>query len=162
MCGVLIIIAAGIIPEYFSIVRLDQQINNIQYQIEEQKKLHTIHKMLQSRTHTEDGRTLPFPKKNFLLRTQMDDVPATFREIAKKANLDIVSASPDLNFLGSEARFLPITTTMRGDFFNFRKFLISLGELPSLERIEEIQIQQREDTMEFKIRVWMVLAQGAG
>jgi hypothetical protein len=162
MSGVLIIFAAGIIPEYFSSVRLDQQIKNIQFQIEEQKRLYPIHQMLQSKTHTEDGRTLPFPKKNFLSRTQMDVVPATFREIAKKANLDIVSASPDLNFLGTESRFLPINATMRGDFFNFRKFLISLGEVSYLERIEEIQIQQNEDTMEFKIKVWLVLAQKAG
>ena len=162
VCGVLIIFAAGIIPEYFSSVRLDEQIKNIQFQREEQKRLHPIHQMLQSRKHTEDGRTLPFPKKNFLLRTKMDDVAATFREIAKRANLDVVSASPDLNFLGGESRFLPMHATMRGDFFNFRKFLISLGEVSYLERIEEIQIQQNEDTMEFKLKVWLVLAQGAG
>lgn len=158
LCGVLIIFAAGIIPEYFSSVRLDQQIKSIQFQIEEQKRLYPIHQMLQNTTHTKDGRTLPIPKKNFLSRTQMDAVPETFREIAKKANLDIVSASPDLNYLGSESRFLPINAVIRGDFFNFRKFLISLGEIPSLERIEEIQIQQNEDTMELKMKMWLIVS----
>jgi hypothetical protein len=88
----------------------------------------------------------------------MDAISATFREIAKKANIDIVSASPDLNFLGSESRFLPINAIIRGDYFNFRKFLIGLGEVPYLERIEEIQIQQNEDTMEFKIKVWLAVS----
>jgi len=158
LCGVLIIFAAGIIPEYFSSVRLDQQIKSIQFQIEEQKRLYPIHQMLQNITHTKDGKTLPIPKKNFLARTQMDAVPETFREIAKKANLDIVSASPDLNFVGSESRFLPINAVIRGDFFNFRKFLISLGEIPYLERIEEIQIQQNEDTMELKMKMWLIVS----
>ena len=158
VCGVLIIFAAGIIPEYFSSVRLDQQIKSIQFQIEEQKRLYPIHQMMQNKTHTKDGRTLPLPKKNFLSRTQIEAVPATFREIAKKANLDIVSASPDLNFVGSESRFLPINAIIRGDFFNFRKFLIGLGEVPYLERIEEIHIQQSEDTMELKMKMWLIVS----
>ena len=158
LCGVLIIFAAGIIPEYFSSARLDQQIKSIQFQIEEQKRLYPIHQILQDKTHKKDGRTLPFPKKNFLSRTQMDAVPETFREIAKKANLDIVSASPDLNNLGSESSFLPINAVIRGDFFNFRKFLIGLGEIPYLERIEEIQIQQNEDTMELKMKMWLIVS----
>lgn len=156
--GVLIIFVAGIIPEYFSSVRLDQQIKNIQFQIEEQKKLYPLYHMLQNRSHKEDARNLPFPKRNVLSRTEMDSVPAAFREIAKKANLDMISVSPDLNFLGSESRGLPVNAVMRGDFFNFRKFLIGLGEVPYLERIEEIHVQQNEDTMEFKIKVWLALA----
>lgn len=158
LCGMLIIFAAGIIPEYFSSVSLDQQIKSIQFQIEEQKRLYPIHQVLQDTTHKKDGRTLPFPKKIFLLRTQMDAFPETFREIAKRANLDVVSASPDLNNLGSESRFLPINAIIRGDFFNFRKFLIGLGEVPYLERIEEIQIQQNEDTMELKMKMWLIVS----
>lgn len=158
LCGVLIIVTVGIIPEYFSSVRLDQQIKSMQFQIEEQKNLYPIYHMLKNKTHIKDARILPFPKKVPLSRAQIDTVPATVREIAKKANIDMVSASPDLNFLGSESRFLPINAIMRGDFFNFRKFLIGLGEVPFLERIEEIQIQQNEDTMEFKMKMWLVVS----
>jgi hypothetical protein len=158
LCGVLIIVVAGIIPEYFSLVRLDQQIKNIQFQIEEHKTLHPIYHMLQNKTHAKDARILPFPKKIPLSRAQMDAVPATFREIAKKANIDMVSASPDLNLLGTDSRFLPINATIRGDFFSFRKFLIGLGEVPYMERIEEIQIQQNEDTMEFRMKVWLAVS----
>jgi len=157
LSGVLIIFVAGIIPEYFSLVRLEQQMKSIQFQIEEQKSLYPIYHMLQNKTHTKEVRILPFPKKIPLSRAEMDAISATFREIAKKANIDIVSASPDLNFLGSESRFLPINAIIRGDFFNFRKFLIGLGEVPYLERIEEIQIQQNEDTMEFKMKVWLAV-----
>lgn len=158
LSGVLILFVAGIIPEYFSSVRLDQQIKNIQFQIEEQKILHPVYHTLQNKTHTKDVRILPFPKKTPLSRAQVDAVPVKFSEIAKRANIDIVSASPDLNFLGSESKFFPINAIIRGDFFNFRKFLIGLGEVPYMERIEEIHIQQNEDTMEFKMKVWLIVS----
>jgi len=155
---VLILFIAGIIPEYFSLARLDQQIRSIQFQIEEHKNLYPIYQMFQNKTSTQDPRSLPFPQRIPLTRTQMDDIPATFREIAKKANVDMVSASPDLNSLGGESGFLPIIAVIKGDFFNFRKFLIGLGEVPCLDRIEEIQIHQNEDAMEFNVKVWLVLS----
>lgn len=158
LSGVLIIFAAGIIPEYFSSARLDHQINNVQFQIEEQKNLYPIYDMLKDKKHAKDSRILAIPKKYPVSRAQVDTVPATIGEIAKKVNLDVVSASPDLNFLGSESRFLPMNVIIRGDFFNFRKFLLGLGEVAFLERIEEIQIQQNEDTMEFKMRMWIVVS----
>jgi len=156
--GVLIIFVAGIIPEYFSSVRLDQQIKNIQFQIDEHKKLYPIYHTLQKKAHTKDAGILPFPKKTPLSKARIDTVPATFRDIANKANVDMVSASPDLNLLGTDSRFLQINATIRGDFFNFRKFLIGLGEVPYMERIEEIQIQQNDDTMEFRMKVRLAVS----
>ena len=158
LCVMLLIVIAGIIPEYLSSARLDQQIKSLQFQIEEQKSLGPVYQMLKNKTHTKDVMILPLPQKNPLSRTQVDAVPLTFREIARKANVDIISASPDLNFLGKDLRLLPIHTVVRGDFFNFRKFFIGLGEVPALERIEEIQIQQHEDTMEFKMKVWLAVS----
>jgi len=155
---ILFIILVGIIPKQFSLMRLDQKIKSIQFQIEEQKSLYPIYQDLQKRTRARDSKALPSPLKSPLLRTQLDIIPATFREIARKANLDMVSASPDLNSLSSESKLLLINVVIKGNFFNFRKFLIGLGEVPYLERVEEIQIQQNEDTMELKMKVWLALA----
>jgi hypothetical protein len=158
LSGILFIVLVGIIPKQFSLARLDQQIKSIQFQLEEQKSLYPIYQDLQKRTQAGDSKVLPSPARSALLRTQFNAIPATFREIARKANLDMVSASPDLNSLSSESRLLQVNAVIRGNYFNFRKFLIGLGEVPYLERIEEIQIQQNEDTMEFKMKIWLALA----
>jgi len=158
LTGVLIIIIGGIVPNHFSLSRLDEQIKNIQFQNEEQKRLYPIYEIMQKRTRVKESGILPSPARVPLLRTQIDAIPATFRDIAKKAHVDMVSAFPDLNYLNGESRFLLINVIIRGDFFDFRKFLIGLGELPFLQRIEEIQIQQHEDIMEFKMKVWLAIA----
>jgi len=158
LSGILFIVLAGVIPKQLSLARLDQKIKSIQFQIEEQKKLYPIYQDLQKKAQAGDSKALPLPARNALLRTQLDTIPATFREIARKANLDMVSASPDLNSLSGESRLLLVNAVIRGNFFNLRKFLIGLGDMSYLDRIEEIQIQQNEDTMEFKMKIWIALA----
>ena len=155
---ILFIVFAGIVPKQFYLARLDQKIKSIQSQIEEQKRLSPIYLDLQKKAQAGDAKSLPLTMKNALLRTQLDTIPATFRDIAGKANLDLVSATPDLNSLSGDSRLLLVNTVIRGNFFNFRKFLIGLGAVPYLERIEEIQIQQNEDTMDFKVKIWLTLA----
>ena len=158
LSGILFIILVGIIPKQLSLTRLDQRIKSIQFQIEEQKSLYPIYQDLQKITQARDSKVLPSPIRSTLLRTQLNAIPANFREIARKANLDMVSASPDLNSLSGESKTLLVNAVIRGNFFNFRKFLIGLGEVPYLDRIEEIHIQQNEDTMEFKMKIWIAIA----
>lgn len=158
LSGILCIILVGIIPKQLSLTHLDQRIKSIQFQIEEQKSLYPIYQDLQKITQARDSKVLPSPVRSTLLRTQLNAIPANFREIARKANLDMVSASPDLNSLSGESKTLLVNAVIRGNFFNFRKFLIGLGEVPYLDRIEEIHIQQNEDTMEFKMKIWIAIA----
>jgi hypothetical protein len=84
-------------------------------------------------------------------------VPSIIREQAQKAHIDMVAASPDLNALGGEQKLLLVNATLKGDFLNFRKFLIGLGGVPCLEGIEEIRIQQNEDSMEFRMKLWLAI-----
>jgi len=155
---VLIIVCVGIIPQQLSVKNLDQKIKDIQFQIDEQKNLYPIYQVLHKGIQTKDKRKLPSPVKSPLLRTQLDMISTTIKEIARKANLDTILASPDVNSIGYELKFLPVNIVLRGDYFSFRKFLVGLGELPYIERIEEIQIRQNEDTMEFKMKISLSIA----
>ena len=155
---VLIIVFVGIIPQQLSVANLDQKIKNIQFQIDEQKNLYPIYQVLHKGIQTKDKRKLPSHVKSPLLRTELDIILTTIKEIARKANLDNIIASPDVNSIGYELKILPVNIVLRGDFFSFRKFLVGLGELPYIERIEEIQIRQNEDTMEFKMKISLSIA----
>ncbi|MEN6319910.1 MAG: hypothetical protein ABFD82_14295 [Syntrophaceae bacterium] len=155
---VLIIVFVGIIPQQLSVANLDQNIKDIQFQIDEQKNLYPIYHVLHKGIQTKGKRKLPSPVKSPLLRTQLDIISTTIKEIARKANLDTILASPDVNSIGYEPKFLPVNIVLRGDFFSFRKFLVGLGELSYIERIEEIQIRQNEDTMEFKMKILLSIA----
>jgi hypothetical protein len=155
---VLLIVLAGIVPQQMSVKRLDNKIASIQFQIDEQKRLYPYYQMLHAGPQSGRSKVLPFPAMSPLSRTKIDTVPSIIRAEAQKAHIDMVSASPDLYALGGEQRFLLVNATLKGDFLNFRKFLLGLGGVPCLAGIEEISIQQNEDSMEFRMKIWLAMA----
>ena len=153
----LVLLCIGIFIQYLSLTNLDRRVKKIQLEVEEQKGLQSIYQLLKSKGH-KNVKVLPFPAKGKLSRDQIETMPGNFRDIAKKVNMDILYASPDMAYIGPDSRSLLVNVGIRGDFFNFRKFLVGIGELPYLERIEEIQIQENADIMEFKMRIRLVMA----
>ena len=158
LSGLLIIVFAGIIPNYISLAGLDRKIISVQFQLEEQNNLYPIYQLLKNRSQHKALMVLPFPARNRLSREVINLFPTTFKDIAKKAGMGAISISPDLNSLTDDSKFLIVNAVIRGDFFNFRKLLIGLGEVPYLERVEEIQVQQNQDIMEFKMKIRLALA----
>jgi hypothetical protein len=156
--GLLLIILAGIVPQQVAVMRLDNKIAGIQFQIEEQKRLQPYYQMLHAGPQSSRSKVLPFPARTPLSRTKIDTVPSIIREEAQKAHIDMVAASPDLNTLGGDQKSLLVNITLKGDFLNFRRFLIGIGGVPCLESIEEIRIRQNEDSMEFRMKLWLAIA----
>jgi hypothetical protein len=156
--GLLLFILLGIIPLQRYAIGLDREIKDIRFQVEEQKNLLPIYQSLKAKSQAGSGRVLPTPKKSGLSRDLIDMVPPTIRKIATRANMDPLSVTPDVNALAGQPRYLLVHSVVRGEFYDFRRFLIGLGELPYLERIEEIEIQQNPDIMEFKMKIWLALS----
>jgi hypothetical protein len=50
-----------------------------------------------------------------------------------------------------------VNLVLRGDFVNFRNFLIRLGGNPAVQRIEEIVVQQKPDSKEFRLKIWVAI-----
>ena len=158
LAGLLVIVLAGIVPNIISSASLDRKINSVKFQLEEQDKLYPVSQLLKKNAQKKVLTALPFPARDKLSRKLIDLFPATFKDMAKKAGMDVISISPDLNSLSDNSNFLIVNAVIRGDFFNFRKLLINLGEIPYSERVEEIQIQQNRDIMEFKMKIRLALA----
>jgi hypothetical protein len=157
LAGILLFIIAGIIPAQRFSAALDRKTRDLQFQIDEQKSLQPIYQSLKARSQTGTVSVLPTPERNKLSRDLISMVPSTFGRIAKNAAMDTLSVDPDVSSLANQSRYLLVHAVVRGDFFSFRKYLTGLGELPYFERIEEIEIQQNPDIMEFKMKIWLAL-----
>lgn len=157
LIGVLIFILVGIIPAGRSLVELDTQIAGARYKMEEQKALRPLFQSLQGQSEKKESRILPLPEKGKLPQTRIDTIPITFRTAAKVSGMTLVSAIPDLNALTGDAQMLSVNVVLRGDFIRFRKFLIHLGGIPYVNQIEEIMIQGKPDTKEFRLKVWVAV-----
>ena len=155
--GLLFFALAVIYPMHRYVAGMDHEIKTIRYQVEEQKTLQPIYQSLKAKSQAGTGRVLPTPEKSRLARDRITMVPPTLRKIAADANMDPLSVTPDVIALAGQPRHLLVHNVVRGEFYDFRKYLIGLGQLPYLERIEAIEIQQNPDVMEFKMKIWLAL-----
>jgi hypothetical protein len=156
--ALVLFILVGIIPVQRYSAGLDRQIKDLRFQVEEQKNLQPIYQSLKAKSQAGTGRVLPTPEKSRLSRDLIGMVPSTIKKIAANANMDPLSITPDVNALVGQPRYLLVHSVVRGEFYDFRRYLIGLGQLPYLERIEEIEIQQNPDLMEFKMKIWLALS----
>lgn len=155
--SLLLFILAVIVPMQRFGAGLDGTIKDIRYKVEEQRNLQPIYQMLKTRAQTNKPSILPTPAAGKLSRDLVTVVPSTIGRVVKNAEMETVSIAPDVNSLADQSRSLLIRAVIRGNFMNFRKFLIGMGELPYLERFEEIEIQKDQDFMEYRMKIRLAL-----
>ncbi|MDX9822280.1 MAG: hypothetical protein RBT20_10140 [Syntrophales bacterium] len=151
--GVLLFVFAAILPYSRAAKSLDERITVAKKQIQEQESFKAIHDRLQKGLQKQEATVLPLPVRTPLKRTDAGSIPGLIRETAVRSGLDLVSVTPDLNFLAGGAPLLPVAVSLRGDFFRFRNFLSALGAMPYMDRIEEIAVNRGRDAMEYKMRI---------
>lgn len=151
--GILLLVFLGILPAKKSLENLDVRAAEVKYRIEEQKTLAPFYKSLKERTDKQELQFLPLPQKASLPNTKISTIPAMFGDAAKASGLSLLTASPLLSAVGGNTRVLPVNVTLRGSFFNFRKFLINVGGIPYVQHIEEISIQEVPGAREFKLKI---------
>jgi hypothetical protein len=95
------------------------------------------------------------PKRTKISREQTGKFQEEFRKIATKSGIMTVSLTPDLTTLTADSPYILNNAVVKGEFLNFRKMLIELGNVPYLDSIDEIIIQQYTDATEYKIKIWI-------
>jgi len=160
ICGgiIIIIVLLGIIPLYRYNANRSQEVINIRNQIDEQKGLAGTYQLLQSASEKKIVYTLPNPAKTKLFRQDVDKFQDTFRVEAGKAGMMTISLMPDVKSTAVGSKNILYDATLKGEFANFRRLLIGLGALPYIDQIDEMNIKQNSDSMEFKIKIWISLA----
>jgi hypothetical protein len=157
LAGIAIFILAGILPNSWTIAELVNQARDARFRLEETRTLHPVQKSLLDKSAKKESKILPLPEKGRLSRTEIDTLPITFGALAKTSGLSLISAIPNLSALTGDASALSVNVVLRGDFVNFRKFLIQLGGNASVQQIEEITLQQRPDSKEFRLKIWVAV-----
>ena len=160
MCalGVLAFIAIGPYQSQRSLGALDMEITKIRGNIEEQKALSPVYKDLLGKLQIKGSDILLSLIKSKLPQDKTEEIPVIFGEIAKKCGLEAVSMIPDVKSLADGSGLLLVNAVIRGNFFDFRKFLIELGKVPYLEHIEEIHIEQAMEGRELRLKIWLALS----
>lgn len=154
--GIIVFILIGPYMSERSLVKMDMEIKKLQIQREKQQLLYPIHQKLVRKLQIEPKK-LPFPAKSKFPRAKTEKISSIFCEIAQNSNLETVSIIPDVKSIANGFDLFLVNLLVKGDFFDFRKFLIELGENPYLHYIEEIKIQQVPGGKEFRLKIWLAL-----
>ena len=157
LIGILIFVSLGIIPAGRSLVKLDKRIDDARNQLERQKTLIPLFQSLQGQSEKKESQILPLPEQGKLPQNRIETLPVTFNTAAKVSGMTLVSALPNLNALTGDAQFLQVDALLRGNFIQFRKFLVQIGALPYVHHIEEITIQAKADMKEFRVKIWVAV-----
>ena len=157
LTGILIFVLWGIIPAYLTLAELDAKAASISQRIEEQKVLLPFYKTLMSEGEKKESTVLPLPEKGMLAQTKIGTLPVNLSAVVKMSGMTLVSATPNVAALTGDARFISVNLILRGNFINFRKFLIHLGGIPYLDHIEEIVIQGKADAKEYRLMLWVAI-----
>ena len=158
VAGSLLVIGIGIYSSKKFSETKDREIKAIFCQIENQKIILPVYRELLQKMRVEESGILPFPDKVRLPKDKIEEIPTIFKEIAKKSNLESISIIPDVMSLDRNLGLLLVNASLKGSFFDFRKFLVNLGEMSYLEHIERIDITRTIEGKEFRLKVWVALS----
>lgn len=154
---IFLFVLVGIFPLYHYNSNLIEKNKELKNQIEEQKELKPVYLDLLKTLNNKDLRNFPNPEKKTIPRGEAGKFQDDVRTVAGMAGLITVSLRPDLSTLNGSSTSLLQNVVLKGEFSNFRKMLIGLGAIPYLDRIEEINILQNSDSMEFRMKIWIAI-----
>ncbi|MFC1579623.1 hypothetical protein ACFL4N_01785 [Thermodesulfobacteriota bacterium] len=100
---------------------------------------------------------LPFPRQGKLAMHETERLSSLFDTMARKSRLTLIDAIPDIQSLDQGSESLSVDILLRGDFPDLHSFLLALGGVPPLQRVEEIRIRSSEKTQDMTVRVSMAL-----
>ena len=153
--GILVFILLIIIPAQKTSAELDRDIEKLNSRLYEQRILKPVFDNLLKQVKKRGPTELSATKKVKLARSDINKISERLLEIARRCNLELRDIRTEVNVLENQAEYLLIHIQATGGFKKFRDFLVDLGNIPSLEKIEEVDIRAIENSREFKLKVWL-------
>ncbi len=157
LCGMgLLAFAAGILyPSYKNLDRLDGDIKNLKAQTGQQEILRPpYHKLTENLKALSSQPEAP-PAKAPLPVEQVDELPSLFGDVAKASGMEMSSVVPDAKSMAKDSKAIAVRLTMKGSFFDFRKFLLALVRLPYVKKLGEIEIRSGPEGRKYDVKLWV-------
>ena len=145
----------GILPIYGKIKDQKAEIYRLETAIKKQEVLHPLYLSLYKKAQFEPPRALPVQKEGFLPREDVGRLSSIFADLAEASNLSFESALPRVNTLRAGNKYIMVDLSMIGPFIQLRDFLLKLGGLPYVERLEMIKVQRTQNADNITLKIWL-------
>ena len=153
---ILVIILVMIYPDHRTLAALDKNIKQLNTKIETQKLLFPLFQKMLTEIDLKLPKGAAFPKEEKLTQEKAESIVSVFHELVGKSGLKVVEVSPDVESTLNGSGFVLMNVVVNGDFFKLREFLLGLGNLPYLKKIEQIKLKNIEGGKEVRLKIWLI------
>ena len=151
---ILIILYFGLVyPNQRFSASIDDKIRQVTDLIKKQRDLRPLYEEMAKHNNHPTEIVLPVPDTKPLPRGAIDLVASLFQKIGAESGVQVVAVRPNLQSIISKSDEIVVALHLKGGFFDFRKFLLGTGALPSLKGVEEIKIREEGVQQAFYLTV---------
>lgn len=149
-----------IYPDYRTLVAVDRNIQRLSARIEIHNTFFPVFQKMLTESNPELPEGVTLLKDEKLSQEKAEGIVSIFYDLSQKTGVQVMEASPDVESTLNGSGFLLLNVAVKGDFFKLQEFLLAIGSLPYLEKIEQIRLQAVEGGKEARLRLWLAKEPG--
>ncbi|MES9996015.1 hypothetical protein [Desulfovibrio aminophilus] len=152
-----IVAAVLVIPSRARLAELDTAIAGVQEKIARQEAFAPMFVELRLAAEREAGVSFGFPAHAPLDRQRLQDLPGLVQDKAQAAGLGVLEMTLDVNSVLLDRSRVMLQGVFSGQLAQFRLFYLELQSLPSLNRVERVEVRAVPEGLEFFVQMRFAL-----
>ncbi len=155
LLGITAFFCVGIYPNLSALKDMDEDICVLQQKAETQTLLYPVYLKLLQQITQKVPTEYTVPPKTRISHNDISRINDLFRQLATQSDVTFKSAFPDASNYLEDVDDLTMNVIFNGDFFNLRKLLLGICQMPFLVSIDNMRIEtlDQEKRISFKIRI---------
>jgi|GEM_PF-4118672 len=155
--AITLFVGVAIVPAFFSIAETEREIEQVEIELDRQRKLFPVFVRLLKASRETSPELLPLPEATKLSRGNTSEATGMLRSIAADSNLEVETISPDMQTILKGSKYLKVNAVFSGGMGEFRDLLVKLGGVPYLQHIDDMKLQTIEAShrLRFSLTLWL-------
>jgi len=155
----ILMVALGILPDIQRTGYLATEADRLETRIEEQKILYPLYAGLVHRLNQEKGFEEMIREIEPDYRSlSVDNSAGVLTDLAVSAGMNNTSFNPVPESLTGKSPLFLVEGSFRGDYEDFRAFLLKLSAWDNFHRLEHMEVNSGSDGLEYFVRIWMYIS----
>ena len=151
--GVIAFLLVAVFPNMSAMGQMETDIAQLSQKVQHQELLHPLYMELIKRVQQNVPQDLPMPTGSKVSKREIADIGEVFQTLAKESGVIFVNATPDVSSYLEDSGHLTMNVAYEGDFFNFRKLLLKICQLPYLRAIYQMQVKTEKDMKRIQLKL---------
>lgn len=154
---VLVLAAVLILPSRRRAAALQQDLGRVRAEIALQETLAPAYAKLEQAKAQGAADDFGFPARKPLDRQRLQELPGLIQDKAKAAGLEVLELTLDANSVLQDRNKVMIQGVFSGGLSQFRLFFVDLQGMPSLGRVERLEVRAVAGGLEFFLQMRFAL-----